>query len=102
MRNPIVERYAIALLTGFIMAAPLAAVSFTAGANMKAARSHHTATLLSDGRILITGGGAGVASATAEVYDPVAGTTTTVGPMAVARVRHTATLLADGRVLIAG
>jgi hypothetical protein len=62
--------------------------------------------LLLNGKVLVAGGApdaAGYSSfASAEVYDPAAGTWTTIGPMGSARQAHTATLLPDGRVLIAG
>jgi hypothetical protein len=62
-----------------------------------------TATLLSDGRVLITGGmTGGGAVASAELYDPKTGTFSATGSMATSRYGHTATLLSDGRVLIAG
>jgi hypothetical protein len=65
-------------------------------------REFHTATLLSDGRVLIVGGKGYEASASAELYDPQAGTVTATGSPITARYSHTATLLSDGRVLIAG
>jgi hypothetical protein len=69
-------------------------------------RSGHTATLLPDGRVLVTGGfGQGSrreALATAEVFDPARGAFFAVGPMSAARTGHTATLLLDGRLLVAG
>jgi hypothetical protein len=74
--------------------------------NMTVARVGHTATLLNNGQVLITGGATDAteaATATAELYDPVADTfTATTGPMMAARVVHTATLLQTGKVLIAG
>ena len=72
-------------------------------------RSGHTATLLVSGKVLITGGGNGLADSSAEVYDPTGSTfTATIGQMTEARINHTATLLSDsslpnyGKVLIVG
>jgi hypothetical protein len=70
---------------------------------MGTARDLHTSTTLKDGTILVIGGDDGTGPlATAEVYDPVAGTFSPTGSMAAARADHTATLLNDGRVLVAG
>ena len=71
---------------------------------MHEARSGHTATLLVDGRVLVTGGSIvhDSATASAEIYDPAAGTWTLVAPMSIGRVGHTATLLDDGTVLVSG
>src|SRR6266480_5744024 len=67
-------------------------------------RAGHAATVLADGRVLITGGrdSAGIIVATAEVFDPANQTSIAIGMLNTARIDHTATLLADGRVLIAG
>jgi len=69
-------------------------------------REWQTATLRSDGQVLITGGaGVSVAPGTtalAELYDPKSGTFSSTGSMSTARYMQTATLLSDGRVLIAG
>jgi len=70
--------------------------------NMIAARYGHTATLLQDGRVLITGGATPSVTATAELYDPVSGTFAPAGNMSASRVFHTATLLASGKVLVTG
>lgn len=61
-----------------------------------------TATLLTDGTVLVVGGQFGVSVPTAEIYDPATGTATPTGEMSTPRSFHTATRLADGRVLITG
>ncbi len=68
---------------------------------MNVARVNHTATLLVDGRVLVTGGDPGGNSA--ELYDPTLGTWQfTTHSMATARADHSAVRLSDGRVLIFG
>jgi hypothetical protein len=57
-----------------------------------------TATLLEDGRVLITAG----CTTAAEIYDAATDTFTRTGDLGVARFAKTATLLADGRVLVTG
>src|SRR5207237_8598257 len=78
----------------------------TPGRGMRTARYAHTATLLTDGRVLVVGGnGSGFAHpqlASAEIYDPSTDAWTSVPDMSVARVEHTATALANGAVLVAG
>ena len=73
---------------------------------MHTPRSAHTATLLLDGQVLITGGFAGNNEdrpfASAELYDPAQGTFSKTGSLTTGRQSHSATFLLDGRVLITG
>jgi hypothetical protein len=73
--------------------------------SMAQVRVRHTATLLSDGRVLVTGDAHSPSLEvwrTAELYDPTSGTWTAAKPMEFGRHGATATLLADGSVLVAG
>lgn len=82
-------------------------VSVTGSLNV--GRAGHTATLFTSGplmgEVLVAGGnghGAAASLASAELYDPVAGTWSLTGSMITGRVSHTATLLPNGMVLVAG
>ena len=100
---------------------------FSPTGSMTDARSDHTATLLRDGRVLVTSGwgNASAAMTSVELYDPSRGQFTMIrgvyptlivaracspltlafqflDPMVSGRVDPTATLLRDGRVLVAG
>jgi N-acetylneuraminic acid mutarotase len=73
---------------------------WSAAGNLSVARVEGaTATLLADGRVLVTGGSPGGSSA--ELYDPATGAWSSAGTMNSARYYHTATLLANGKVLVA-
>jgi hypothetical protein len=76
----------------------------TAGA-MTAARARHTATLLTNGKVLLAGGvaagAAGTPLASAELFDPATNTFSATGAMTSARSEHIAVALASGDVLVA-
>ena len=80
-------------------------VNFTATGAMNTARVDHTATVLKDGRVLVTGGlccGAVPESNTAEIYDPGTAKFSFTGSMLDKRWEHEAVLLNNGMVLVAG
>jgi hypothetical protein len=66
------------------------------------ARSHHTAVLLADGKVLVAGGKDGTALATSELFEASTEMWTPTGALNNARYDHTATFLKDGRVLVTG
>lgn len=71
--------------------------------SMITARYLHTATLLTNGLVLVAGGyGASGALTSAELYNPITGTWEATGSLNTARYAHTATLLTNGQVLVAG
>ncbi|HLK41002.1 MAG TPA: kelch repeat-containing protein [Polyangiaceae bacterium] len=75
---------------------------------MHDARARHRASLLPDGRVLVTGGviesgGQGPGRATAEAFDTCTNTWTPLPPMAVDRYLHTSTVLCGtGKVIVTG
>jgi N-acetylneuraminic acid mutarotase len=71
--------------------------------NMARARMNHTATLLRNGLVIVTGGGGPLGPGdTCEIFNPELNRWTTTDSMASPRAAHTATLLADGRLLVVG
>jgi N-acetylneuraminic acid mutarotase len=88
---------------------PVTGAFTVAGANsnptntMTAARFGATATLLTNGQVLIAGGeNSGGALSSAELYNPATDTFTATGNLGTARYDAAAMLLANGIVLIAG
>lgn len=79
-------------------------IQWTAVSTLGAARAQHTATLLSDGRVLVAGGkdSSGVALLTAEIYNATSNSWSSTGALNTARYGHTATLLNNAKVLLAG
>lgn len=73
---------------------------------MTMARLLHAATLLPDGRVLVTGGIVDtwgvINSGESEVFDPVTGSWSYAGQMIGTRAGHAAILMANGEVLVAG
>ena len=71
-------------------------------------RSGHSATLLSNGTVLVVGGrddatsGGAPGLTSAEIYNPASGNWSYTGSMQALRSEHSATRLADGCVLVAG
>jgi hypothetical protein len=83
---------------------------FSPTGDMNTSRGAHTATLLADGRVLITGGGTGqigggyshygTAVRSSEIYDPATGTFSPTGDMLYPRYLQSATALPNGKVLV--
>src|SRR5690349_19947389 len=83
--------------------------SWTSVNPMGITRAQHTATLLSDGKVLIAGGydqpgspSSIVFRASTEIFDPATNAWSSMASMTIARSGHTATLLPGGKVLITG
>ena len=71
--------------------------------SLNTARNQHTATLLDDGRVLVTGGFDGTEKlASCELYNPETGKWSLTASMSEERVLHTAILMDDGRVWVTG
>ena len=106
-----VRTYVLAALlaTALVLSTSLPLLAQTSGTwastgTLNTPRTAHTATLLQNGQVLVTGGEdlAHNALSSAELYNPATGKWTVTAAMATARMEHTATLLPNGEVLVAG
>ena len=95
----------VGLISAALMKGPIqlasaetVALGWSYTGSLNTPRYSHTATLLPDGKVLVSGGGNSLDSA--ELYDPATGKWTATGTLNVPRASHTATLLEDGKVLI--
>ena len=95
--------YDMSAPTGSIEIYDYTSNTWSNGGTLSIARQNHTATLLNDGTILITGGYDGNRVLTScEIYNPSTDSCRPAAPMLLARHDHSATLLPDGRVLVVG
>ncbi len=96
---------AISSVTVVVAAAAGPAGVFSPTGSLNVARYGYSATLLTNGKVLIAGGQAGAPLnniASAELYDPVTGLFGATGSLSMAREGHSAIALPDGKVLIIG
>ena len=77
---------------------------FSNTGSLNVARINHTATLLANGEVIVTGGNNNATGylSSAEIYDPSKGKWTLTGSMTIAREGHDAVLLPNGQVLVTG
>lgn len=68
--------------------------------SMAYGRAEHTATLLANGLVLVTGGTR--LNAPSELYDPNTGVWSDTGKLSTRQAGHTSILMSDGKVLLAG
>ena len=100
---------AILAFIGLVMMATSAAYGGTSGTwsttgSLNTPRFEHTATLLSNGQVLVAGGTNSTTGylSSAELYNPATGKWSMTGSMTAAREGHQAVLLPTGEVLVAG
>jgi hypothetical protein len=93
-----------ALVLNLSLAQTSQADVFAVTGSLNDARYGATATLLSNGQVLVAGGyySNGTPLSSAELYNPATGAWTVTGSLNVARYGATATLLPNGEVLVAG
>jgi hypothetical protein len=90
-------------LLSLVFAGAAQAAQWSSAGSMATARDFHDATLLDDGRVLVSGGRDGSGELrSAELFDPATGSWSSAGAMAGQRGSFTTTMLAGGRVLAVG
>ncbi len=89
--------------SAFVLFGPTGTGGLTGG-SMPTARAFHTATVMSDGRVLVAGGevDGSLRIASADIFDPQSNKWTTTGSMAQPRSGAMSALLPDGRVIVVG
>lgn len=88
-------------LSSLAAAVPL---TFSNTGSLTTGRAAHAGAVLSDGRVLVSGGldDSFAALGSAELFTPASGTWSSAGSLATPRYFHTATTLPNGSVLVAG
>ena len=83
---------------------PQIIIKVSKGIDLQVPRALHTATRLSDGKILLVGGSRASDAflAEVEIFNPITGLTPQAASLHTPRHGHTATLLPDGRELVVG
>ncbi|HYO59751.1 Ig-like domain-containing protein [Archangium sp.] len=79
--------------------------AWSSAGSLNVSRGEHTASRLSDGRVLVAGGlgsASNIELAEAELYDPATDTWALTGSLSSPRTAHGAVVLADGKVLVFG
>src|SRR3954447_10213674 len=97
-----VHRAAVGVVVTVVTAlagAGAAQAAWSVAGSLPTGRYNHTATLLQDGRVLVTGGNNSGPLAAAQLSAPATSGWSNAAPMRVARHGHAAVLLKSGKVL---
>jgi hypothetical protein len=100
-----VHRTTMGVVLAVVMAlagAGAAQAAWSGAGSLATGRYDHTATLLGDGHVLVTGGNDSGSLGSAQLYDPATNGWSNAAPMKFARHGHAAVLLRSGKVLVAG